>query len=620
MRKIYKVIALFLVVVLAFSVICVGFASENSATKGNKLTETLLSKFETSRSDTVTAMIWLTDIDTSPAEIIALDEVGMTKDELTELNINNDRLSLTADTSSAMSKVQSYIKAKRDTLSKMYTDYNKRVVGSLLTKDSIIYISRLSPVVIAELSKDVALSVAKSNNVQLIDYYEEKSEVQAANTEDDGSTPTSLNRINSITRANGVTGASSNYGYTGAGVKIGMIDTHIPGDLTYLNGVNYTVISPEATIDLDKHPEQVLFIMNSIASDAEYFLAGIGGGGQTKIMEEVESLVADYYVNIINSSYTFTFGSESADTNPHFNGYGNASKWIDHIAYQHNVHFVTSSGNYGGTLGVPSSAMAYNAVTVGNIYVKNSMILSNHELWTGEVRPSSYYDYSEDSVLDAAFKPDLCAPGAGLETSYGKFGGTSASAPQVSAAIALMCEQRPALLTQQKTVKAILAASVNFDSPKRFVPGTDGYMMYGAGLLDCVGACWVVGNYRYTTGSMPANGTDRTHTFTVTSSDSRIRVALSWNIKSLYNTSSNSSSEHDNQYAYDESLPDLNLKIKDPNGNYVKAADGSDLCSSTTNNNVEILDFVPTMTGTYTIVVICGDNVTRTVPYSLAWR
>ena len=130
--------------------------------------------------------------------------------------------------------------------------------------------------------------------------------------------------------------------------------------------------------------------------------------------------------------------------------------------------------------------------------------------------------------------------------------------------------------------------------------------MYGAGLLDCVGACFVTSYYRYTNSYFPSGTTSKTHTFTVTSSDTRIRVSLAFNKRSVGSGTNHSSIDSGDN-------TDLNIQVKDPNGIIVGF-------STTKNNNVEIVDFVPATTGTYTVVITRADNSSETVYYGLAWR
>lgn len=597
-----KTLAFLLALVIASAVVCTAFATfevGKSHLTQAKVTNALTQKLQATSDRDVTAVVWLRDIDISEIENIALNALGEAQENGDPANLSRNALS-SMDTD----KIQSYIRTKRELSKNSYVAHNTQIIDGILGSADILYVSKCAPMVVLKLGATAVEKLQDSSYVEVIDLFDEilvSTNSTHSSTDSTRATTTeeiSLSNVKKITRAYTVN-TSSAYGYTGTGVKIGMIEEYVPAETSWLTAYHGD-ISPAGS-----HASNTLEVMRSVAPNATYYAVGVGNytipteTSTHAILAGVEWLIADCGVNIINSSYTFSFHNEGSSELC----YGVASMWVDHLSYQHNVHFVAAAGNSGED-GVAKSAMAYNAIAVGNLYVKGTTEYGDDELWSGNY--SSSYNWSE---LSYANKPDICAPGEGIRMLNGSiFNGTSAASPQVAAAIALMCEQRPALLTQQKTVKAILAASVNFDTDIRYVPGTDDYKMYGAGLLDCVGACWVVGNYRYTTGSMPANGSDQTHTFTVTSSDSRIRVALSWNIKSL-----SSVDGHGTITSADTALPDLNLKVLDPNDNLVKV-------SMTTNNNVEIVDFVPTMTGTYKIVVMCGSNVARTVPYSLAWR
>lgn len=359
-------------------------------------------------------------------------------------------------------------------------------------------------------------------------------------------------------------------------------------------------VSPDNYTGETTHATKVLDIVSSVAPDADYYL---GANSSSKDDISVIESLLDFGVNIITASRTIP-----GDGNGRACQYDVSEKWLDHIAYQHDVHFIKSAGNLGagyqaGQSGPNAGAMAYNIIAVGNLYVNGTTKYDDDTIWTGS-GPSSYYTGNK-----LANKPDICAPGQGVITNFGDFGGTSAATPFVAGAIALVCEQRPALKTQQTTVKAILTAGVNFDSKHGYTPANSNYQKYGAGLLDCVGACYVVAGYRYVNSNIAYGTTSKTHSFTVTNSDSRIRVSLVFNVKS-----SGSGTNH--SPASTSSVPNLNIQVKDPNGKVV----GS---STTTNNNVEIVDFKPTTTGTYSIVVqrVTGtSDPAETVYYGLAWR
>lgn len=110
-------------------------------------------------------------------------------------------------------------------------------------------------------------------------------------------------------------------------------------------------------------------------------------------------------VNVITASRSI--GGDGLNT------YGSMSQWLDHIAYNHDIHFVKSAGNE-GTDGVTSWGMAYNILTVGNIDDRRTTSYSD------DIIRDSSSRYSGNGL---AFKPDICAPGsstpiASSRTSY----------------------------------------------------------------------------------------------------------------------------------------------------------------------------------------------------------
>ena len=120
----------------------------------------------------------------------------------------------------------------------------------------------------------------------------------------------------------------------------------------------------------------VHYILATIAPGASFYGAGYNcSSAYSDFYEAVEWLVGKG-VNIINmsaSAYTSTANVTS---------YSGCTRWIEHIAYNHDTHFVKSSGDR-GSIGVTEPGMAYNIITVGGIEYE-----LDYQRWEN----SSYYN------------------------------------------------------------------------------------------------------------------------------------------------------------------------------------------------------------------------------------
>lgn len=549
--------ALLAFVILLASVIPVFASSYGIDEKySDKITYRLKEQIDKQSNEKIPVLIWLSDIDMTEVE----------SETLSKLNFpNSEEFLLQEDIETE--DIQLYIESKRECATNHYNSHNLEIAEELGIEDELIYISKYSPVLLAELN---ATSIKKSltnDKIIYIDcYYED-------NTSE-------LTIANAVTRVNTV---QSTYGYDGTGVKIGVFEVN----MISASFPNINIAGQSGTIGTySSHANSVLEIVSSVAPGATYYIAD---SSVMTNMEAIEWLLGKG-VNVITASRAI--GGDGLNT------YGSMSQWLDHISYNHDVHFVKSAGN-SGTSGVTSGGMAYNIVTVGNIDDRRTTSYAD------DIIHSTSSRYSGNGL---AYKPDICAPGTGLVTSFStSFTGTSAAAPQVAGTIALLCQDNATLKTRQDAVKAILTASVNTSSPRKYVPSNSNYRTYGSGLLDSYGAVYVAEQIHYKAASISKTTETKTYTINITNTNKPVRVSLAYIINSNITGSTHSSST-----PTITSLANLDLEV------YAPGSTTPLVTSTTLYNNVEIVEFTPAVTGTYQIV-IKNNGASATTYFGLAW-
>lgn len=475
-----------------------------------------------------------------------------------------------------------------------------------IQESCVVFISQYAPFMIAYLTKIEILDLTSDTLVERIGYSHPLNENSSSETEC-LQTPESYNQNNSETKSDVSSQVvRANYlrdtlGYTGSGIKIGIIESGLPKtSYDYLSTnvtmfPNYNYYSDHATLVASiMVGKSTVYNGNTylgIVPDAYLYAANYTSSDTiaSEFYSQVELLISNG-VNIINMS------AQNLD----FSSYSFLDCWIDHIAINHSVHFVTISGNDGNRHLISSPAFSYNSIVVGNLDDKGTINTNDDVLSTA----SSYVENNGTN------RPDLVAPGTQIRFGELCEDGTSFAAPIVTATIAQLCQARPALKTLQDSMKAILTASISH--PLAFastVDDEDLYDKYGAGVLDARSALYTINNNRYISSSFPANTTEgatRNYTFNVTSSDSTIRVSLSW-LK--YSTVMGT---HPSNYALGYDISDLDIIVYDPNGWPITG-------SFSLTNNTEVIQFTPTTTGTYTIEITYCETSNKTTYFGLAW-
>jgi len=503
------------------------------------------------------------------------------------------------DTSNESVELQRAIAAKRQLYSAHYSEKNTAVLKKYCSGENFLYVGSFSPMAIVSITADELKEMTRDPSVKRIALFENQ-EVQNAATNE---------HYNWNSRAEQVL---VNYGNDGYGVKIGQIERAVPNtEDMYLSSATITTNTTfGSSTDYGDilHANIVARIMvgwKGIAPAATLYSAGVST--LLDVYHATDWLVAQG-VNVINMSYEF----------PNMYGYTVLCAFIDHLAIQHDVHFVAVAGNYRENEPayqnhyVTSPGMAYNAITVG-AYNDNDTASPNDSLIYEKQKDdylSNISKYLEGSPTEGELigsaKPNLVATGNvwGAEEAP-----TSYAAPQVTAVIAQLCGYDPALKVKQSSMGAILAASCGRKLAAEVVPGSEivssgsfkgGTFIdsacydftdqisqtQGAGKLDAYWARTIVASDTYWSVTMDEYDLTYEKTVYITKgSETLTRVAIFWLKRNTVDDSYNIT---------EMDMPDWDLEVFAPDGTSV----GS---SMTYYSNYEIVQFVPPVSGNYTI-------------------
>lgn len=507
-RNIKKIGAVFLAAVLvSFTLLFPAAAADTGVSSPeNKIDPALLVQMNVKENgETIPVSVWFKDIDQDSVSRQVQDTLrqklqnGGLAEETLLLNQYNTAAALQARTMPAVlgdeekaqlstlsaEDTQTYIETQRAVASQKYQEQNTKKFNALFPKEKqgffrsvsqeqpeVLYACRYAPNILMELTKEQIDQVACSDVVEGI-YYCDEMQQDPFPTQEKASQPSTAAAAagNISLTYQTITGASDMRIYnhaTGKGVKIGQIELSVPNfdysffdhmrDTAHPDNNKFHILMDVSRADVDKgHETNVAAIMvgksegfTGIAPDAEYYAVGVyDGATHAKYWRKGMELLLDAGVNVINASYEFDSVNRTCQ-------YTEPSKWIDHVINAHNVSVCISSGNDRGIL---NGAMAYNAVTVGNIDDKHTNTMSDDKrYYENEIKQSQF---STNPSL--AYKPDIMAPGAtaGIPNdpqNGTNHGGTSYSAPIVSAIIAQLCEKFPAYKAMPLLLKAALLA------------------------------------------------------------------------------------------------------------------------------------------------------------------
>lgn len=567
-------------------------------------------------------MVWISDIDSTirtidlNQEAVLLSSVNegiMTSatDTLSENVSLDDYRNFLRNSASELDKdvAKRLLSEYRSICAETYLAHNTAFVDANLPDYEITYVSHYSPIIFLNLKQNEAYTLARNPNVQKLSLNLlttiESDDIVSSTIESSNelrSTPADYppaaafeyvkdynDELLDITRVNG---GYSDLGLTGENIIVGTVDFY---------GV---ALKYESVLGLDvdhndwesghsdgsfTHSTDVAAIIRQIAPGCELYCASaqMRGGGN----EAVEWLI-DQGVNILSLSYSRHQLTASS--------YDSDAQWLDCVCNSTLVTAVSAVGNNGK---FSDWGMGYNVITVGNVQ-KNGVLNSSSS-------------YNSMSVSGVSYKPDICAPGSDvMSLSYRQpVSGTSYATPIVASICALMMECNSTLTYCPDLVKSVMTAAVNNsytdDQGNVYtflrntpVSSSTNYEKYGAGIIDCEKALLVLRNNYFKYGVVAANQKPIDEYSVRMSSGRTYRISMSFMRPSTGSINTNNLAICN--------LPDLDLKIYDPNGNQVAY-------STTSKNNIEIVEFTTSVSGTYTIAVNTFTASNANVYYSVAW-
>ena len=486
--------------------------------------------------------------------------------------------------------LQKGIENKRALFAKTYLEQNGAFANAFATKSKQIFVSKYSPLLILTVSKQTLLEMEKDSRVASLELFQDLESVPTMTT------------ANAVSRADYVRDTCGN---TGTGVKIGIVES-IGLPMLNVSDLSNATIIRNGSAAYDLHSTNIARILvgkaYGIAPNAQLYCTI--GHNVSDFYSSIEWLISKG-VNVINASLAFQQPSRLGQ-------YDDIAQWIDHIAIMHDVHFVVAAGNRGyGDAYVTSPGMAYNAITVGGFYAKNTTSHTDDDRYyalpIGDV-PGHGSSYVEKVSSGRPEKPNIIASAQNIIFDASTTdSGTSYAAPQVTGIIAQLCGYRSALKVKQTAVGAMLAAGASlklegvngsgqrgdsFRSGVRISGSTQISDYEGAGKVNARDARLIASTGNYWGVNISASSFPYTQTVYINASnDSLTRVAIFW-----LKRNSLAATDHTTGTVAQESIPDLDLKVYAPDGTLV----GS---STTTHSNFEIVQFTTPATGTYSIQI-----------------
>ncbi len=614
----------------------------------NKIDSVLLGKLDDMKSsDSIAVSVWFTDIDRNVlrynVEQAALNTRSLKSStqvtsEAIELlfydvdnadSINEESMSMLSERyyDITTEEMQTAIELERAVAAAMYSEHNQNILSTVLHSAieldesenpvKLDYVCKYAPNVDMKLTKTQILNIIQHDCIEKINYRSTNDTAYLYNEETDlqeiVKRESSANIYDtSYYTATGLDTARDVFGLNGEGMHVGMIED---GGLvsTALLGKSVDNISINNRYSTTTHATKVAQIMVGEYTDEngnEIFTGAVPmatlhatctGGDVSKLKVAAEALI-DAGATIITASCGYYEDGISTSY------YSDAAQWYDYISINRNVHFSLCSGNRQSSkpLQTPHSNNAYNAVVVGNCD-------NNGQICEVEGQVDSLYN----TESNAAYKPDIVAPGTNIvipKTENIGGTGTSFSTPMVASAMAQLSQASPVLQTCPTLMKAVLLSSSRITDPMSEEPmlslsnssNIACSRPYGAGMLSVTNAYTAFvtkGNYVKSSFSPPSGVI--IHKKNITKSIGKtVRICAAWEKALTIGSDSD---------VYSSPLDIMTLQVVTPSG--------ATYTSSFAYDNKQIISFVSTENGEYTIKLIRGGTVSsgQITEYAIAW-
>ena len=369
--------------------------------------------------------------------------------------------------------INKYIQTERSIARDLYEENNSQIIQNLdVKKSDIIFQSKLTSSAIINLTKNDIKTIAKSNNVKSIQYYEQNEQLDPRLERN--MTELKMDKLR-----------NSPFNLSGQSVNILQNEiNYVRSDVTGYSNIanvdrikniyNSHVYSTDNISALPTYPQSDYDHANYVASVLHECAPNTNIYSTRRYQySDIEYGLLYCNIQIINASTSYGTPN-NYDNHPE-------SKWFDAIAKQHNVVIIASAGNYvsDGDTRVLSPACGYNSIAVG-VYDINTNKMMN-------------YRYSPIIGDDLpCYKPDVIVPA----------GDTSTGAPIVSSIVSMLIQCEPLLAGEPEIIKAILMASCHRkvlpygnEAQENIFDGLT--IKQGAGVIDAYKALSIVlqGNY-----------------------------------------------------------------------------------------------------------------------------